>query len=89
MVIGQRTTTMKKLKQFPKSDGWIYISATMTDKTPMSEIEIKEIFSFGKPADYEFGPIEQHGNKIHLVSRHKNKKSASSIAHFSPITNHP
>lgn len=72
---------MKKLKAYPKSEGWIYITATMNDKTPMSENEIKEIFSFGKPADYEFGPIEQHGNKIHLVSRHKDKKPASSTDH--------
>lgn len=64
-------------KKFPANEGWLRMELTMKDKTPHSEAEIKSFASFGKPDDYEFGKVEQHGAKILVICRQKKTEAAS------------
>jgi hypothetical protein len=65
-------------KRFPASEGWIRMTLEMKDATPHSEAEIKQFASFGKPDDYEWGKVEQHGKKIIVINREKKKTEAAS-----------
>lgn len=60
---------MSKSK-FPTSEGWLHIKMEMTTSKPRSEEEIKKIAAFGRPPEaYEWGLVEQHGKKIHVIYR--------------------
>lgn len=58
-----------KTSKFPASDGWIRMELSMKTATPMSEAEIKELASFGKPDLYEWGLVEQYGKKVKVINR--------------------
>lgn len=57
--------------KFPAKDGWLTMTLTMTDKTPVAASELKLFASCGKPDDYEFGVCEQYGAQVKMVFRKK------------------
>ena len=64
---------MSRKSAYPANEGWIRMDATLTSSKPLAEEEIKNIVSMGKPEDYEFGPITQHGARLRTVTRHKSR----------------
>ncbi|OAI55554.1 hypothetical protein AYO49_05470 [Verrucomicrobiaceae bacterium SCGC AG-212-N21] len=69
---------MPKKNPFPPEEGWLTMKLTMTTKKPRSEEELKRIGSFGKPDAYEWGVVEQYGNKVVLVMREKKEPAPAS-----------
>lgn len=63
--------------KYPANEGWLKVTLTLTKNAPVGEDECKELVTFGKPGDHEFGSIVQNGKKIIAFTRHKSLIPAS------------
>ena len=48
----------------------------MKTATPLSELEIKKIVSWGSVESYEFGLVEQYGKTVKVIYRKREERSA-------------
>lgn len=62
--------------KFPESEGWVRARLTMKTATPLSELEIKKIVSWGSVESYEFGLVEQYGKTVKVIYRKREERSA-------------
>jgi hypothetical protein len=56
-------------KQYPTKSGWNRTLMTLYTPDPVDVDEAKNLFSGGKPEDYEFPVIEQQGRKVKVIYR--------------------
>lgn len=64
---------MSTKEQYPANEGWLTMELTLNSKKPLGEDQIKKLVTFGHTDSYEFGPIEQYGNKVKAILRSKLK----------------
>jgi hypothetical protein len=75
------------LKKFPTKGGWVHADIHLRNRYPIGDEGLqacKNLITGGQPDGFEFGLIEQHGDRLKMITRLRFKCSDCELRFATP-----